>query len=227
MRKHILTVGALSLLALSSMATPRDKTKNFIEHLDAYFLPPFQKTMDKFGFGRLRHKSRGHAEALSIVPESLALLDSEKKGSILAAEASGLQLELRVAMFHLRPVPDAYAQNGFADFNEPNAQILVTAPDPLLKAPPFRETKRMEVFSEQLEQIQHEEEKLLNDAVRFKLNEVRSGKGVTFSEKGWKFVLRPIRAESAACLSCHTDAKKGETLGALVYMLRPVSHTRE
>ncbi|MCX6367021.1 MAG: hypothetical protein NTX57_09975 [Armatimonadetes bacterium] len=230
MRKRILTVGALSLLALSSMAMPTDKTQNFIEHLDAYFLPPFQKVMDKFGFGRVKPKSRGHAEALSFIPEALAFLDSEGKGRVLAAEASGLKLELRVAMFHLRPLPDSYAKNGLSNFKGNYAQILVESPEPLPPGPRelWKNNPQLLIdFTNQINQKRHEEENLLNDVILFKLNEARSGKNITFSEKGWKFVLRPIRAESVACLSCHTDAKKGETLGALVYMLRNVPAASE
>jgi hypothetical protein len=33
------------------------------------------------------------------------------------------------------------------------------------------------------------------------------------------YALRPIRATSSACLSCHAGAKPGETLGAVLYVL--------
>ena len=134
-------------------------------------------------------------------------------------------------MLHLRTLPDSYNMSGLVPLNGYSAQIFVESPQPQLEvdkdSTPQERSRLMIPFSKHLEKARRDEEALLNDVILFKLNEARSGKEVTFSEKGWKFVLRPIRAESAACLSCHTDAKKGETLGALVYMLRPVSHTRE
>jgi hypothetical protein len=218
MRKRIVVLGILGLLSLSSSAAPTDPMKVFIEHLDACFLPPFQQVMDRFGEGRIRVKKRGHTYGWDYnrpsehSPYPVALLDFNGKELELAAEAANLGVELRIGMLHLRPRPDSYQKSGFALFSGPVAQVLFESPERL--SPDTNINRYL------LEQIQRDEENRLNDAILFKLNEARSGKNVTFSEKGWKFVLRPIRAESATCLSCHTDAKKGETLGALIYMIR-------
>ncbi len=235
MKRHTLVV---SVMAISSIAAPMDKTQTFIEHLDAYFLPPFQETLTgEFGMGRLRPKSRGHTKSRDSFPVALQRMDSGRivdpngPAQRLAKEAKSLRVELRVAMLHLRTLPDSYSSSGLVPLKGSLAQILVESPEPRLvvdkDSTPQERSRLMIPFSKHLEKARRDEEALLNDAILFKLNEARSGKEVTFTEKSWKFVLRPIRAESATCLSCHTDAKKGETLGALVYMLRPVSHARE
>ena len=229
---------AVSVMALSSIAAPIDKTQTFIEHLDAYFLPPFQETLPgEFGMGRLRPKSRGHTKSRDFFPVVLQRMNSGRvvdpngPAPRLAKEAKSLRLELRVAMLHLRALPDSYSTSGLAPFKGSQAQIFVESPEPRLEvdkdSTPQERSRLMIPFSKHLEKARRDEEALLNDVILFKLTEARAGKDTAFSEKGWKFVLRPIRAESAACLSCHTDAKKGETLGVLVYMLRPVSHARE
>ncbi|HLK57047.1 MAG TPA: hypothetical protein VKU00_10805 [Chthonomonadaceae bacterium] len=49
------------------------------------------------------------------------------------------------------------------------------------------------------------------------LPKLTKGKSVEVTADNWQVVLRPVLAKQAACLGCHKDAKKGDTLGVMVY----------
>lgn len=53
-----------------------------------------------------------------------------------------------------------------------------------------------------------------------KLPQLRKGKKVETSTGDWIVYLRAIPAAQASCLGCHTTAKKGDTLGVMVYAVR-------
>jgi hypothetical protein len=49
------------------------------------------------------------------------------------------------------------------------------------------------------------------------LTALKQGKSRERTIEGWRVVLRPVRAMQEACVNCHAGAKRGETLGAVVY----------
>ena len=46
---------------------------------------------------------------------------------------------------------------------------------------------------------------------------LRRGQGQTLDYQNWLLVMRPVLATHAACLGCHEGAKRGDTLGVMVY----------
>lgn len=49
---------------------------------------------------------------------------------------------------------------------------------------------------------------------------LRAGKEVQSAGSGWLVLMRPVLAAQDSCLGCHTTAKKGDTLGVMVYAVR-------
>ncbi len=49
------------------------------------------------------------------------------------------------------------------------------------------------------------------------LPQLKNGQNEQAAEGDWLVVMRPVRALQASCLGCHTGAKKGDTLGVMVY----------
>ena len=57
---------------------------------------------------------------------------------------------------------------------------------------------------------------LLNAAMKA-LPQAEKGKPVQAQAGNWTLFLRPVAASQEACLTCHTSATRGETLGVMVY----------
>ena len=49
---------------------------------------------------------------------------------------------------------------------------------------------------------------------------LRAGREVQSAGSGWLVLMRPVLAAQESCLGCHTTAKKGDTLGVMVYAVR-------
>jgi hypothetical protein len=183
-----------------------------IARLDACLLRRFQTNMSWFGSDRILPKRPVHPPRMEVLesdwqPERLEsfIYGSEpqvqKEGEALVKELERQKLELRVGVLHLRPVPNPYSKDESEPFFRPFAQVLLE--------------------SEELERkVEKQEEALLNEAVLPRVEATKRGKESSLKRQGWSFTIKPIRAETYACLSCHTDAHKGDVLGALVYMIR-------
>ncbi len=48
---------------------------------------------------------------------------------------------------------------------------------------------------------------------------MKQGRPVDLKYKDWMVALRPVRAEKASCIACHTGAKINDTLGVMVYVI--------
>ena len=57
------------------------------------------------------------------------------------------------------------------------------------------------------------------------LPRIKHGDKIDVVAGKWELAIRPVKAADKSCLTCHTGAKKGDTLGAMVYMvhLKPVT----
>jgi hypothetical protein len=49
------------------------------------------------------------------------------------------------------------------------------------------------------------------------LPQLKQGSAVETESGNWLVAMRPVRAERIACLGCHAGAKRGDTLGVMVY----------
>ena len=61
--------------------------------------------------------------------------------------------------------------------------------------------------------------RLHSDAVA-SLPKLRTGKEVQTMIADWTVLMRPVLAAQDSCLGCHTTAKRGDTLGVMVYAVR-------
>lgn len=57
----------------------------------------------------------------------------------------------------------------------------------------------------------------LKKAVLPDLAVLRRGTGLDRDLGNWRLVLRPVRASRDSCLGCHAGARRGDTLGVMVY----------
>jgi hypothetical protein len=57
----------------------------------------------------------------------------------------------------------------------------------------------------------------LEKAVLPDLPVLRQGTGMDRDLGNWRLVLRPVRASRDSCLGCHAGARRGDTLGVMVY----------
>lgn len=57
-------------------------------------------------------------------------------------------------------------------------------------------------------------------------SKVKSGQSVDTTYGKFYVAIRPIKAEHGECITCHTGAHMGDTLGAMIYMVAPTpNHT--
>jgi hypothetical protein len=49
------------------------------------------------------------------------------------------------------------------------------------------------------------------------LAQLKAGSVVDAENGNWVIAMRPVRAQHSACLGCHAGAKRGDTLGVMVY----------
>ena len=63
-------------------------------------------------------------------------------------------------------------------------------------------------------------------AIKGVLKGVSTGTMINLANGRTLYAVRPIRAASPSCLGCHTTAKVGETLGAVVYVVDMPSQAR-
>lgn len=66
----------------------------------------------------------------------------------------------------------------------------------------------------------------LSGAVKPDIAAIKRGQACTTTCGQWLVVMRPIKAEHEICLSCHLGAKRGDTLGAMVYAIRESPESR-
>lgn len=62
-----------------------------------------------------------------------------------------------------------------------------------------------------------------------RLGALKAGKSQTAESADWTLVMRPVRASQEACLKCHTESKRGDTLGVMVYAVsatKPANNDR-
>lgn len=51
------------------------------------------------------------------------------------------------------------------------------------------------------------------------------GQAVQADRGKWVIWMSPVRAEQETCLSCHTGAKRGDTLGVMAYAVSKTANT--
>ncbi len=176
--------------ALTSTETPQQVA----DTLDSIVQPRFQKNAGRFGVDRVLLE--GHDNAYGLAAENAV----ERRKF---RQVNGSHRPYVIAFLHCAHKPGQYLhskQRGDAETN-PYVQVLATA------------TATQDGSS----RLWYWADTYLNGVGRPALAELRQGNGVDKDLGNWCVVMRPVRAWQNSCLGCHAGAKRGDTLGVMIY----------
>ncbi len=190
---------------LASTSVPTQKLTapmQVAEALDAYVQPRFEILRD-MNFGALRIVYREHAGLVQLKVES-----PEERRQI--ANVNAARRDYAISLLRCVPVPgrEGYAQDPKLHMLYFNQQSIENAgyfyhPTPI-------SFDRMNGFDQ--DAIEKKAIKALPALMKGREQRAHDGE--------WNVLMRPVRAFKPECLSCHTTAKPGATLGVMVYAVR-------
>jgi hypothetical protein len=162
--------------------------------LDSIVQPRFQKNAGRFGVDRVLLE--GHDNAYGLAGEN----GGERRKF---RQVNGAHRPYVVAFLHCAHKPGQYVPGGRRGDGEtdPEVQVLATA-----TATEDGTNNLWDWADAHLDQV-----------VLPALAQLRRGDGVDKDFGNWRVVMRPVRAWQPACLGCHAGARRGDTLGVMVY----------
>lgn len=179
-----------------------DAPMQVAEALDAYVQPRFEILRDR-NFGALRIVYRKHAGIVQLKVDT-----PQEKEAI--ANVNAARRDYMIGLLHCAPKPD------YENYKvTPKLQLLYFNQQPLADASTYEFGPGKQVASEQMFDIGSIQEKAITA-----LPQLMAGKEHRTSDDSWSVLLRPVRASNQECLSCHTNAHFGATLGVMVYAVR-------
>jgi hypothetical protein len=216
MTSAALLVGAIAPLPLRGQRSRRDARDNASSRtvvlLDGYVQTRFEQDEGKFGLSRLAPPVRGHSSIWYDLP---AANDREKE--ILEA-VNASHVEYLVEFVHCAHIPGSVG--GVKSGPQPSVDAmgftLVAAKSPMASFPPYSNPKAREEFHKSTE------EPLEKQAMAL-LPRLQKGETIDTSVAGWHVAFRPVRASKASCIRCHAGTKGGDTLGIMLYAVRPAA----
>ncbi len=171
--------------------------------LNSYVQPRFEILRDK-NFGALRIVYRKHAGIVQLKVDTAA--EQEKIANVNAAHR-----DYAISLLHCAEVPP------YHDFRK----------EPMLKTLYFNQEMFANAQDDPFDRMREQEKKqtgLDSKAVEKKaiaaLPKLRKGQEQYAETKEWGILMRPVLAAKQECLDCHTTAKRGDTLGVMVYAVR-------
>lgn len=217
--------GVIAAVATGAVTpTPtKDKALQVADLLDSVIQPRFQDDRGTvFGIRRVIPAVRGHDSVAFFDPQPPLQAQSEAEKPLFAQiEASHRDFE--IAFLHCQgPETIILSQNTQAKAAPkrikmpPSVSLLTRSLSGQNDAwqrmtPPDR--KKL------LQRWDHDE-RLIEQAALADLPRLMQGQSGQTAVGPWLVVTRPVQALKNSCLSCHTQAKKGDTLGAMVYAVR-------
>jgi len=172
--------------------------------LDKIVQPRFQDvTAGQFGMTRLMPVASGH-QAVGFYDDFRTSTPAE---AALLAAADAPHHPYIMAFLHCAHVP-----------GRPGAHPFVM-PRPWLA----RITSRAFALPQGPEHVQASMERdaaLIQKTATDALPGLRKGRPQEKAVGDWLVVMRPVRASTLSCLGCHSGAKRGDTLGVMVYAVR-------
>jgi hypothetical protein len=172
------------------------------EALDSYVQPRFEILRDK-NFGAIRIVYRKHAGIVQLKVDS-----PEEKALIANVNAAGR--DYAISLLHCAPKPN----RGNSEVT-PKLELLYFNQQPLIRDTTFSFGGAKEVAEKNHLDLNSLQEKAV-DA----LPELMADKKKKVTGSSWEILMRPVLASKPACVSCHTNAKLGSTLGVMVYAVR-------
>ena len=173
------------------------------DNLDSIVQPRFQDlSAGKFGMTRLVPAVRGH-QSIGFLGYFQTNTPAE---AALLAKADAAQRPYVIAFLHCAVVP-----------NLPNNFPAVIGDKPALRTIAVRDPGKISTRQGYSGLYLQETEPLLQGAAIETLPLALKGKPAQAQISHWALFLRPVVASQEACLTCHTTAKRGDTLGVMVY----------
>ena len=186
---------ALALPAKPSPPIPGDTPQQVADTLDSIVQPRFQQSAGRFGMDRISFA--GHNNVYEL--ESQTREERRKFRQVNAAHRPYV-----IAFLHCAHKPGEDLTTHTRDKQEPFKPYLQT----------LSTATATEAGTEKLMSWSDAD---LSKAVLPALPVLRQGVGVDRDFGNWEVVLRPVRALHSSCLTCHAGAKRGDTLGVMVY----------
>ncbi len=163
--------------------------------LDSIVQPRFQQNAGRFGVDRIMFAGHDNIYGLT------GMTASEKRRfrSVNAAHRPYV-----IAFLHCAHKPGRDLLTHTRDSDEPDVPSLQTLAS--ATATDSGSQKLFDWSQDHLEKV-----------VLPHLPVLRQGTGIDQDFGNWRLVLRPVRASRESCLGCHAGAKRGDTLGVMVY----------
>jgi len=202
-RAAVAVTGTLVLLSVAGFAPSRsqpngkkvDAPLKVAELLDSIVQPRFQKDAGVFGMGRVMSVN-GHNFVARFKPAD------EAEVRVLN-QANAYDRDYLISFLHMTHVPGKYKHPG-------DERPGTANPKPYLTPLAVRDVNDVMVGS-------RVDARTLEKVVLKVLPRLRTGANAQAPFDKWLVVMRPVRALQSSCLSCHTGAKTGDTLGVMVY----------
>src|SRR5689334_9957775 len=217
----LLTAGGALLLAaalLPSRSQPPAKPETpsqVAERLDNIFQPRFHRDDDRFGISRII-TINGHETVPRFGPN-----ETSEKAALKTVDASNRAYI--ISFLHTDHVPGKMP--GSVDHppipvpNPPMARFVTL----LLEKQPGSNLKGMPYSGDRIYQ---EMQSAFTKAGREAWSRLAKGQKVETTSGKWLLAMRPVRANEKDCLNCHQGAKKGDTLGVMVYAIQKDLETK-
>ena len=182
-----------------SLQTPLDVAKV----LDSYVQPRFEILRDR-NFGALRIVYRKHAGIVQLKVDTA--VEKEKIANVNAAHR-----DYAISLLHCADVPDRSRYSGNS-----RLQTLYINQKPIANSGYH--------YARSINREQEKQAGLDGEAIEKKaiavLPKLMRGQEQYTETKDWGVLMRPVLAAKQECLDCHTTAKRGDTLGVMVYAIR-------
>jgi hypothetical protein len=188
---------ALSSLGQSAKPSPAavETPQQVADTLDSIVQPRFQQNAGQFGVDRIVFA--GHDNIYSLA----------------GMNASERRRFRRVNAAH-RPYIIAFLHCA----HKPGRDLLTKTRDtPDLTRPSLQTLSSATATSDGTQKLFDWSDTHLEKAVLPSLPVLRHGTGIDRDFGNWRLVMRPVQASRDSCLGCHAGAKRGDTLGVMVY----------
>ncbi len=205
-RQSAILIAGTALLAASllaaSLATPApsaETPQQVASTLDSIVQPRFQQNAGRFGADRV-FALDGHGNVHWVEADSRA--ERRRFSAVKASHRPYI-----IAFLHCRHKPGAH-------IDPP------TKPEPLDLAKPtvdaLTAVGKTQIGADRMYDWAN---KSLNFVVLPHLSALKHGQPVQAEYENWVVVMRPVRAQHQSCINCHAGARRGDTLGVMVYVV--------
>lgn len=210
----VLGVGTLRSQPASQPSAKQDSTLQVANALDGVIQQRFLQNAGLFGLTRVVPVVNGHP--IGYIGTLGTETPTEKQ---VLARAAAARRDYAIAFLHCAHVPGQFVRPGV--FKPAVRQGKVPALKPWLSTlivtrDPSPTAQKVSAPLTGYTQLQEQ----WQAAALRSLPTLQHGSAVQAAVADWTVVMRPVTASDGACVSCHVGAKRGDTLGVMVYAVR-------